>query len=59
MLDLAGFEPATWRLTVDVVLQAFAVTFKVFKETVATIFGETSALKLHFRLAGFEPASPA
>jgi hypothetical protein len=26
MMDLAGFEPATWRLRVDVVLPAFAVT---------------------------------
>jgi hypothetical protein len=43
MMDPAGFEPATWRLAVDVVLQAFAVT-EVFKEAAATKFNETKPL---------------
>ena len=45
MLDPAGLEPATWRLTVDVILPAFAVReFDV--KVAATRFGKTFALKL-------------
>ena len=55
MVDLAGLEPATRRLTFDVVLPAFAVSWFLVCATAsllerekagATSIGETTALKL-------------
>lgn len=53
MVDPAGLEPASWRLTVDVDLPAFAVNWGA----VATSGGETRSLS-YVSAAGLEPASP-